>query len=165
MVLPFLVLPLAACASRPPAEFAVSGDPGAVARLSGEWAGTYSSPMLGRSGSISLTFAEGQARGDVVMVPPGQSHPVAPAPAGRQSLPPGSPPPPENPVLTIQFVRATGDSIVGTMAPYQDPECQCTVQATFTGVLAGDAITGTFVSTRSVGGERVTGTWEVRRRR
>jgi len=163
MVLPFVVLPLAACAASPPASFSVSGDAGALARLSGEWAGTYASPMLSRSGSIVLTFADGQARGDVIMVPPGQSRPVGPA--GRQALPPGATPAPESPVLTIEFARAAGDSIVGTMAPYQDPDCQCTVQATFTGHLSGDVITGTFVSSRTIGAQRVTGTWEVRRRR
>ena len=164
MVLPFVALPLAACASRPPAEFPMSGEAGALARLAGEWAGSYSSPMLGRSGSIVLTFGEGQARGDVVMVPPGQTRPVSPA--TRQGQPPGAPPPgPESAVLTIEFARAAGDSIVGTMAPYQDPDCQCTVQATFTGHLAGDAISGTFVSTRMAGDQRVRGTWEVRRRR
>lgn len=163
MVLPFVALPLVACATRPPAQFQMSGETDAVARLAGEWAGSYTSPMLGRSGSIVLTFAEGQARGDVIMVPSGQAHPVSPA--TRQTLPPGAPPTPEAPVLTIDFARAAGDSIVGTMSPYQDPDCQCTVQATFTGHLSGDAITGTFVSSRMVGDQRVTGTWEVRRRR
>jgi len=163
MVLPFVVLPLVACTASPPASFPMTGDAGALARLSGEWAGTYASPMLSRSGSIVLTFAEGLARGDVIMVPPGQSRPVSPA--GRQAVPPGTAPAPESPVLTIEFAQATGDSLVGTMAPYQDPDCQCTVQTTFTGRLSGDVITGTFVSSRTIGGQRVAGTWEVRRRR
>ncbi len=166
MVLPTLAL-ATACATRPPAEFAVSGETGALARLAGEWTGTYSSPMLGRAGSITLTFGQGQARGDVVMVPPGQSRPVSPAtPSTRQSLPPGAPPAPTGAaVLSIDFVQAAGDSITGTMAPYEDPDCQCTVQATFTGHLAGDVIRGRFISTRMLGDQRVTGTWEVRRRR
>jgi hypothetical protein len=158
---------VAACAARPAAEFAVAGESGAVARLAGTWEGTYASPMLGRAGSITLTFGEGQARGDVIMVPPGQTRPVGPAsPSTRQSLPPGAPPPPPAAaVLAIDFVQAAGDSITGTMAPYHDPDCQCTVQATFTGRLDGDTIRGTFVSTRTLGDQRVAGTWEVRRRR
>ena len=47
-------------------------------------------------------------------------------------------------LLTIRLVRVQGDTVTGRMEPYTDPDCQCTVETTFRGVLRGDTISGTF---------------------
>jgi hypothetical protein len=168
-IMPLLAAALAGCAARQAAPFHVSGEAGAVARLAGQWTGSYDSPVLGRSGSIAFTFPDtgSTAHGDVVMMLPGQSTPLSPAPgvtpAGTTAG--TAAPAPSGPVLTIDFAQARGDSITGTVTPYLDPDCSCSVRATFTGHIEGDTIRGTFVTTRMVGSQRVQGTWEVRRRR
>jgi len=162
--LPLLVSALGAwaCAGTP-ARVPLAGSLADVRGLVGEWAGEYTSDGLGRSGSISFTLAaQGDtARGDVVMMPRGLNEPLHPAretPDGLRGRAPE--------VLTISFVRVTGDHIDGSLAPYTDPECDCTLYTSFAGRLAGDAITGTFASLNAATGTmRQTGTWRVARRR
>jgi hypothetical protein len=66
-------------------------------------------------------------------------------------------------VLSIAFVRISGGDVTGTLDPYTDPECQCTVQTTFTGKLRGNTIEGTFV-TRGPSAREQAGRWKVTRR-
>lgn len=66
-------------------------------------------------------------------------------------------------VLRIAFVRVAGGNVTGTLDPYTDPECQCTVQTTFTGTLRGNTIEGTFVTRGPLPREQ-TGRWRVTRR-
>ena len=156
---PLFLVVVAACHSAPPANVPVSGDQGTIARLAGEWSGSYQNPTNGRSGSVIFTFAEGQSRGDVVMVPTGGNGPLRPMPGQvAQSDTTRIPR-----VLTIEFVRAAGDSMSGTMTSYLDPECNCSATATFRGKIDGDRISGTFTTTQS-GGRSSSGTWEVRRK-
>lgn len=147
------------CHSTPAAQVPLSGDRGTISRLTGEWSGSYQNPTNGRSGSVVFTFAEGQARGDVVMIPTGGNGPLRPMPGQVQQSDTTRMPR----VLSIEFVRATGDSMSGTMTPFLDPECSCSATATFRGKIEGDRISGTFTTTQS-GGRASSGTWEVRRR-
>ena len=56
LVLPLLAL--AACATRNP-PVAVAGPVREMAALVGDWDGTYSSPVTGRTGTISFTLTAG----------------------------------------------------------------------------------------------------------
>lgn len=156
------VLPaaIAACASNP-AQVNLVADPAGLNQLVGEWTGDYSSRETGRSGSIvfKLIAGEDHAHGDVVMVPAGMDRPLEPyseVAAGAERLPQ---------VLTISFVRATGNNVSGTLAPYRDPVCGCSLATTFEGELKGDRIAGTFVTYHGQTGERQTGQWEVVRKK
>jgi hypothetical protein len=156
---PFLV---AACHSTPPGAVPIAGEAAAISRLAGTWQGSYQSPAVGRAGSIlfTLTAGEDHAHGDVVMVPNGANRPLRPAPATGVSAMDSTQ---LAQVLTVEFVRAAGDSVMGTLAPYADPDCNCSTAAAFRGKLDGNRIRGTFVATQSVG-RSMSGTWEVRRK-
>lgn len=142
---------LAACSSSQPAPVPVRGD---LDRLHGEWRGSYELPSTGRGGSIVFTLGPGDnvARGDVIMIPMGTTSRIRPA-EGTTG--------PSSQTLTIQFVRASGDSVSGTLSPFVDPDCNCTANATFVGRFEGNTIRGTFVTTRAQGSAR--GTWAVSR--
>jgi hypothetical protein len=160
-----VLLALAAygCSSTPPPRVPLVGEHGDAAALAGEWAGEYSSPVTGRSGSILFTLtADGDtARGDVVMTLRDPMPGSSPDPAAARSLSvPASRP------LTIRFVRVEGGRVSGELAPYEDPDCSCTVRTVFTGTVRGDVIEGTFTSTGSREGYGYpTGEWRVTRRR
>jgi len=146
-----LALAISGCASSQPAPVPVRGD---LDRLHGEWRGSYELPSTGRGGSIVFTLGPGEnvARGDVIMIPMGTSARIRPAEGSNA---------PSSQTLTIQFVRASGDSVSGTLSPYIDPDCNCTANATFVGRFEGNTIRGTFVTTRAQGSAR--GTWAVSR--
>lgn len=157
---PMAAVLVAACHSAPPAEVAISGDPRTMSHLAGEWSGSYQSGATGRSGSIVFTLVPGenQARGDVVMVPRGANLPLRPA--RGQGMGADSTNQPQ--VLTIEFIRAARDSVSGTLAPYVDPDCNCSTSTSFYGRVRGNVISGTFTATQQ--GRSLNGTWEVRRR-
>jgi hypothetical protein len=142
-----------------PVPVPVQADPGTLAALAGNWAGSYEGEQTGRTGSITFRITEkgDSAFGDVMMVP--QSgvlpHPVdTPAEHLRHA---GGPQ-----VLSIAFVAISGDRVRGTLEPYVAPDCQCRVVTTFTGAAQGDRITGTF-TTRTADGVEQTGQWRVSR--
>jgi hypothetical protein len=146
------------CASTGPKHIPVTGAPGDVSALAGEWDGDYSSMMSQRSGTIyfSLRAASDTAVGQIMMIPratvtPGSGAPIA---AG----PPSS--------LTIRFVHTIGDSVTGVLDPYTDPSCACTVQTQFNGRMHGEEITGTYETRvpRPNQPQVVTGQWSVKRR-
>lgn len=146
---------LLACAAQS-APVPVGG--GQIGSLVGRWTGSYESPAVGRSGSIVFTLESetDTAHGDVYMIPRGERTPFAPAAAAGEAREPGE-------ILTIRFVRASGDRVFGTLAPYRDLECGCAVHTQFVGRFEGpDAIAGTFRS--EYPNRVVTGTWEVHRR-
>ena len=153
----------AACAGNPPSPapgFSVSGPAADLKKLEGRWEGDYSSAATGRSGTIVFEFRSGDtAYGDVLMMPRGAAAPVRPArPAAADPLR-GMPQ-----VLTIRFARASEGALVGDLAPYIDPDCECETTTSFNGRMnaAGDAIVGTFTSTQSrEGGRRAVGQWKV----
>jgi hypothetical protein len=127
--------------------------------LVGEWRGNYNSSETGRSGTIAFTLRAGDAAasGNVVMVPRGADSAAAAvaetaASASRQ-------------VLSIHFVRKEGGNVVGTLDPYNDPECACKVSTTFQGTFRdARTIEGTYTTVPSRPGTSVTtGQWSVTR--
>ena len=140
----------------------IEGAPAELSALAGRWEGEYDSPATGRLGSIvfDLTAGEDHAHGDVLMIPSGSTTPYGRVPrTGGEPASPG----PTSQLLTIRFVKAEAGKVSGTLDPYWDPSCSCEVTTTFVGEVRGDAISGTFSSTRNAG--RVFGTWKVTRKR
>ena len=155
---PLLALTLTiACASLPD-PVPVFGDVDDVSALIGEWSGEYEGGSTGRSGSIVFDLFSGTdtARGDVVMIPRA---------SGTQPIAQGDGVPLEargSQVISISSLRVARGEVSGTLAPYTDPDCRCTVRTIFTGKLHGDTIDGTFV-THGAGREQ-SGRWSVTKR-
>ncbi len=153
-----------ACASAPPPApgFSVSGSAADLKKLEGRWEGDYASAATGRSGTIVFEFRSGDtAYGDVVMMPKGAALPVRPA-KPRSAAADTLRDMPQ--VLTIRFARASEGALLGDLAPYIDPDCECETTTSFNGRMnaAGDAIEGTFTSTQTrEGGRRAVGQWKV----
>lgn len=148
-----------ACTLRP-APVLVSGPEPEIQTLVGQWTGEYQSVETGRSGSILFTLEAGTdtAHGDVVMVArePGMTHDdVMRVMTMRQSA---------QQVLTIRFVRVSGNTVSGTIDPYPDPNSSCELLTVFRGTLVGNRISGTFRTTH-IGHESPAqeGTWWVNR--
>jgi hypothetical protein len=133
--------------------------------LVGEWFGEYeSTPPHPRRGTIAFTLAagEGQAYGDVRMVPEGVLQPyeryrgepvhswVAPRSASES--------------LAIQFVRAERDQVNGELEPYWDSDRDCQAFTSFRGRIKGRTIEGTFVTMYGRSAAETTGVWKVTRR-
>jgi hypothetical protein len=139
-----LALTAAACALNP-APVPISGEPADLRALEGEWVGEYRSFETGRSGSIVFTLKAGAdtAVGDVVMVPK-ETAGLAQRPAGVVPQPPPAPQ-----VLTITFVRVSGNVITGTIDPYPSPDCECALLTTFRGEITGDRVEGSFITHHS----------------
>ena len=150
----------AACASRPE-PIPLAADPANLGALVGNWSGDYSSETTGRSGSIVFKLSAGKdtAFGDVVMVPRATaSMQTAPDRPQANTMPPSSE------VLTIRFARVEGGAVSGTLNPYTDPNCGCTVQTTFVGRLTdSNTIEGTFTTAGSALPGQQTGRWKVKR--
>jgi len=148
-------------ADRPPAPtFPVSGSAADLKGLEGRWEGEYSSAETGRSGTIVFEFRNGEGSGDVLMMPKGSTEPLRPnrreAVADTLRNMPA--------VLTIRFAQASGGALIGDLAPYVDPDCECEARTTFNGRRSGDAIEGSFTSTTMQPAERrVSGKWKVSR--
>jgi hypothetical protein len=130
--------------------------------LYGEWRGDYSSAETGRSGTIAFTLRAGEssASGNVVMIPRPDS---LLTPAERELM--GNTSSPGRTVLTMHFLRKEGGNLSGTLDPYQDPDCVCTVITTFQGTFRdARTIEGTFSTVPSKPGGKVTGgKWKVTR--
>jgi hypothetical protein len=133
-----------------------------VSQLAGEWFGEYSSAESGRSGSITFKLIAGSdsATGDVVMSPrfnarpqTGQVQPTGPAMPGTIQA------------LTINFVRVAGGQVSGSLAPYTDPTCGCTLHTTFVGRLRADTLAGTYTSLQDQSREVQRGQWQVVRQK
>ncbi|HEY1952018.1 MAG TPA: hypothetical protein VGG76_04370 [Gemmatimonadaceae bacterium] len=152
-----------ACA-RPTPNIAVTATDFDVNPLVGQWRGTYGSTTTGRNGTIAFTLLAGEsaASGNVVMIPRADS---LLSPQERELLNAVSTAPASRQVLSIHFVQKQGGNVHGTLDPYQDPECGCTVTTTFDGSFKpGPAIEGTYSTVPSVAGATVNGgTWRVTR--
>jgi len=138
------------CAEAPAPQVAVRGS--AQRELAGEWRGEYWSAGSGRSGTIRFTLSaqtDGFASGEVTMVaePRGRS---APAPPVVEALP-------------IRFVAASDGWVRGSLEPYDDPVCGCSLSTTFIGEWLGERISGEFTSRGGAGHPTQTGRWRVRR--
>jgi hypothetical protein len=129
-----------------------------VSQLTGQWLGEYSSVESGRSGSISFKLIAGSdtATGDVIMSPRFNARPQA-----GQVQPTGPAMPATIQALTINFVRVTGGQVSGSLAPYPDPTCGCTLHTTFIGRLRGDTLAGTYTSLHEQSREVQRGQWQV----
>lgn len=157
---PILLAILTAACNSTPRPVPVTGGRADIARLAGEWSGSYTSPEKGRDGTIvfKLTAQEDTAIGDVLMVPRGWNRPLGPA-LGPERADRSNPE-----VLTIQFVEVAGGSVRGTLAPYRDPECGCTLITTFWGHLRDDVIEGTFTTRTLHTNAEFRGRWQVSRK-
>jgi hypothetical protein len=152
-----LALGLAACATNSP-PVPVRGD---VARLEGQWLGSYENVMLARSGSIDFVLGPGvdTAQGSVLMIPEGRDNRVH----GTRWMESNTIPPSPT-LLEILFVRVDGHRVTGRLAAYRDPESGAMVTTTFSGYLEGEVIEGKFF-TREVNAEwAVEGRWRVTRK-
>jgi hypothetical protein len=118
----------------------VKGKETETAKLAGDWEGNYEGNESGRSGTVrfSLQLGRHTAEGEVFM---GGDTP-----------------------LKIQFIEVEGGKVQGTIAPYTDPNCQCQVETSFIGTVAGDTISGMFSTKIGETGTIQTGTWEVSRK-
>ena len=117
----FAITTVAACGgAQHPVE--VKGRDADLARLAGDWTGSYTGIESGRSGPVSFSLELGRhtAEGDVLLD--------------------GATP------LAIEFVAVEGGQVSGKIDAYTDPTCDCQVQTEFTGALDGDVISGTFVT-------------------
>ena len=130
--------------------------------LVGEWRGDYSSAETGRRGTIAFTLRAGEssASGNVVLIPRPDS---LLTPAERELV--SNVAAPGREVLKINFIRKEGGNLSGTLDPYKDPDCNCTVTTTFQGTFRdARTIDGTFSTVPSVPGRGVTGgKWRVTR--
>jgi hypothetical protein len=141
----------------------VFSDTGSTGLLVGRWSGEYNSRETGRSGSISFELASEKdtAYCDVVMIPAVQNLKIAvessnQAPVVRQPV--------TAEPLKVKFVRLGEGRITGTLEPYADPDCACTVSTTFTGRFTGaNRIEGTYVTSGRASGKSTTGQWKVAR--
>jgi hypothetical protein len=144
------------CASGSPPDTEMSSSDFDLNPLVGEWHGEYSNPEAGRSGTIAFTLRAGEssASGKVVMIP-GKADSLASAAAMARS------------VINIKFMRKEGNKVTGTLDPYRDPQCDCTVTTNFEGTFTdARTIEGSFTTVPSRTGANVTGgKWKVTRRR
>ncbi len=152
------VLLLAGCRYHP-VPVPVQAERGALAGLAGEWTGTYVGEQTGRTGNITFRITErgDSAFGDVLMAPVDGVYARPVDAPGEHLRHAGSPQ-----LLSIAFVALAGRRVRGTLEPYVAPDCQCRVRTTFTGTIAGDIVSGTFV-TRTEDGVEQTGRWRVTR--
>ena len=144
------------CASNSPPETEMSSSDFDLNPLVGEWHGEYTNPEAGRTGTIAFTLRAGEssASGKVVMIP-GKADSLASAAAMARS------------VINIKFMRKEGNKVTGTLDPYRDPQCDCTVTTNFEGTFTdARTIEGTFTTVPSRTGANVTGgKWKVTRLR
>jgi len=144
------------CATGAPPETEMSSSDFDLNPLVGEWSGDYTNPEAGRSGTIAFTLRAGEssASGKVVMIP-GKADSLASAAAMARS------------VINIKFMRKEGNKVTGTLDPYRDPQCDCTVITNFEGTFTdARTIEGSFTTVPSRTGANVTGgKWKVTRRK
>jgi hypothetical protein len=150
---------LTACSSHP-MPVLLQGEPVPVASLGGDWSGQYSNGTASRHGSLKLFIGEGadSTFGDVTMIDPlgERLQPADDGPAHRAHTRLAQ-------VLRVDLMRDAAGAVTGTLEPYIEPECLCTVSTTFTGSVLGDTLRGTFV-TRNASGEGRAGQWKLVRR-
>lgn len=150
---------LAACRTTPSTPVRLQGEPSAIARLAGTWAGEYWNGAGGRGGSLGFSLRSGSDSlyGDVTMLDPRGQQLRAADPMDAHRLHVQSPT-----QLRIDLVIAQGDSVRGVLEPYISPDCECAVSTTFFGRVYTDRIEGRF-ETRNAGRLRAEGKWELKR--
>jgi hypothetical protein len=132
----------------------VTGRPGDLEQLAGEWSGDYVGDHdHRRRGTIAFHLQAGatQAYGSVIMTPEGLGRAYQRAESPR--------------TLTIRFVHADGGTLVGALDAYWDPDRQSEATATFRGrLIDARTIEGTFTTRYATGAADTAGTWHVTRR-
>lgn len=130
-----------ACHSTMPVV-AVKAEPGMLTQMSGAWEGSYESEANGREGTIrfELTADGDTARGEVMMLPAAMEPYQGSAPGATHETRPLR----EPVLLQINFVEMDEGQILGTLAPYIDPDCDCRVTTNFIGSIDGDSVRGIF---------------------
>ena len=131
--------------------------------LAGEWRGTYRMDGYDRHGTIAfkLVAMEEQASGEVLMIPErtgwpyAMNHPAQDARPGR--------PEPRTELLTIRFVEAANGTLSGTMDQYWDPDRHCLANASFTGLIERDSVSGSVTSVCDDNVRVLRGSWRARR--
>lgn len=150
-----------ACATKTPGIELTSSDFD-LNPLVGVWRGAYSSAQTGRSGTIAFTLRAGEssASGNVVMIPKADSLLTAEEREAVENVSAAA-----RTVLSIHFIRKEGGNLNGTLDPYRDPTCACTVTTTFQGSFRDSGtIEGTYTTVPSAAGSSVTsGKWKVTR--
>jgi hypothetical protein len=115
-----------------------------LAPLVGNWIGEYTGDGTGRNGDISFVLRAGEvaASGRIEMV--ARESEIATIPAYRPMVN-GMLAAPVRQLLTIHFVRKEGNTVIGLLDPYIDPDCACKVTTTFQGAFVDPrTIEGTF---------------------
>jgi hypothetical protein len=154
-----MLLTLGGCGGSSQMPVVLQGDPVGIAYLAGRWEGEYWGASNGRAGTITLSLSGSRdsVYGEVRMVDPSGRSPRAADPAAQHSVHVRT-----AQSLAIAFVRVADGKVSGRMEPYIAPDCDCVVNTSFTGVIDGNAISGTFVM-RSPKGDADQGRWKVER--
>jgi hypothetical protein len=128
--------------------------------LVGQWRGDFISTQPGRTGTIAFTLRAGEsaAAGNVVLF---QKPDSLLTPEEREMMANV----PERTVLRISFIRKEGGDVNGSLDPYQDPECACTVTTHFQGRFTNPTtIEGSYTTVRAKpGSDIIRGQWKVTR--
>lgn len=150
------VASLATCAYNPP-PIPVGGDRVTLGYLAGEWAGSFYSADADRGGSLFFRLRAGAdtAFGDILMTPTREFHDP-----DELEMPRGLEAPP---ILNVSFVMAAGDEVYGSLDPYADPDCGCTLDTRFAGRITATGIEGTYTMRHVDSGIMHRGTWSARR--
>jgi len=156
-----LGLAIGGCVQNPPPRVGLAADPISLAALRGQWAGAYIGEQTHRSGSIefSLNAAGDSAVGSVLMTDEHGLNVVRPVDTPQQHLRHVAAPQ----MLFIRFVAVRNGEVFGKLEPYVAPDCDCTVNTSFTGKIRADTVSGTFFTEASTMLTQ-TGTWKVVRR-
>jgi hypothetical protein len=110
-----------------------------LARIAGEWHGSYTGTDSGRTGPVSFSLQLGRHTADGTVLMGGETP------------------------LKISFVAIDGGQISGKIAPYTEPTCACQVETEFIGTVSGDAIIGSFVTRSLEANVEQRGEWSVTR--
>ena len=153
------------CAYRP-RPVVLQAAPAEWKSMVGTWRGSYSTSNGRRRGLIDFTLAagDGQAYGDVLMIPADSRDRYAPMQNGTGADGPRDVASTSK-LLTIRFIRASDGRLMGAMTPYWDPDRGCEATATFYGAIREGRMEGTFTSMCAAGMQALKGRWTVERQR
>jgi hypothetical protein len=157
---PFIALVALAACTYHPSRFPLYGATDDRTRLAGEWIGEFEVARSGRSGSISFHLEAGRdsASGDVSVLAPY----VGNAQPRRYDERGPSPRFAAGATLRIRDVSVGASIVEGSLEPFRDAECDCSVTTWFRGEVHGDSIVGEFVSRGGFTKRR--GEWRMSRR-
>ncbi|HEX7336913.1 MAG TPA: hypothetical protein VF252_06870 [Gemmatimonadales bacterium] len=160
---------LTACRMTPaPPPVPVRGSDAAVSSLAGVWSGRYWSKATGRHGIIRFTLPEhaDTGYGEVEITFSPSLHLSHEASVDYPKADRDEPLPQVPAIIGMTVVHIEHDHILGALAPYWDPDCECRAQTAFEGKLDRQRISGSFTIRRESADRRVLrGLWQVDRER